>query len=405
MLDLKKLLTKMLQELKHAKLNTSEYVSSPGNTVSFTQDANTGQISVSSQAIAITPNQISGTIPANKVNISVPTAGTAKPKAVGTSAVVGTATTWSKSDHVHNITGNTINSALGYTPYDSSNPDGFGKITEIASTSPIVGSGTTGTITLSHSASGVTSGVYGSTADQSPTFGSSVIVPNFNVNNTGHLTTASTSNIIIPSNTFTAATTAVEGNIGLVPATSTATTEKFNGTTELSNYWLNANGNWRSIPYAGFSSSTQQWTDGLMDSRSYKNSYMIGKRMYHHHDYSDGFSITGSYTFHNPSFMNETNNWIIYRVTFVTTYKATTTNANNTIALTISSKQNGNVVESYTQYFTVYNGDDRIEKAATVALLEIGSQKDLTIEANVYTNKETLIYKTKLVGQPVAWGV
>ena len=93
MLDLKKLLTKMLQELKHAKLNTSEYVSSPGNTVSFTQDVNTGQISVSSQAIAITPNQISGTIPANKVNISVPTAGTAKPKAVGTSAVVGTATT------------------------------------------------------------------------------------------------------------------------------------------------------------------------------------------------------------------------------------------------------------------------------------------------------------------------
>ena len=405
MLDLKKLLTKMLQELKHAKLNTSEYISSPGNTVSFTQDANTGQISVSSQAIAITPNQISGTIPANKVNISVPTAGTAKPKAVGTSAAAGTATTWSKSDHVHNITGNTINSALGYTPYDSSNPDGFGKITEIASTSPIDGSGTTGTITLSHSTSGVTSGVYGSTVDQSPTFGSSVIVPNFNVNNTGHLTTASTSNIIIPSNTFTAATTAVEGNVGLVPATSTATTEKFNGTTGLSNYWLNANGNWRSIPYAGFSSSTQQWYSGLMDTRAYKSSYMTGYRGYYHYDNNEGFSLTGSYTFHNPSLTNETSSWILWRVTFLVTYKATTTNANNTIALTIASKQNNTTVENYTQYFTVYNGDDRIEKASTVALLEAGSQKTLTIEGNVYTNKETLIYKTRFIVQPVAWGV
>lgn len=278
MLDLKKLLTKMLQELKYAKLNTSGYISSSGNTVSFTQDVNTGQISVSSQAIVITPNQISGTIPANKVNISVPTAGTAKPKAVGTSAVVGTATTWSKSDHVHNITGNTINSALGYTPYDSSNPDGFGKITEIASTSPIVGSGTTGTITLSHSASGVTSGVYGSTADQSPTFGSSVIVPNFNVNNTGHLTTASTSNIIIPSNTFTAATTAVEGNVGLVPAASTATTATFGNVSGLSNYWLNANGDWVNIPTASASTKTVTGHKGLMDIHDVNRLTLLGMR-------------------------------------------------------------------------------------------------------------------------------
>ena len=320
MLDLKKLLTKMLQELKYAKLNTSEYVSSPGNTVSFTQDVNTGQISVSSQAITITPNQISGTIPANKVNISVPTAGTAKPKAVGTSAVVGTATTWSKSDHVHNITGNTINSALGYTPYDSSNPDGFGKITEIISSSPIVGSGTTGTITLSHSASGVTSGVYGSTADQSPTFGSSVIVPNFNVNNTGHLTTASTSNIIIPSNTFTAATTAVEGNVGLVPATSTATTEKFDGTTGLSNYWLNANGTWSDIPYSTFDTNTRKMLGGLITKDQATLCQILGSRGFWHAWTNSEWSIpTGSNGgfWLNNSITNNTSNYnILYKITF-----------------------------------------------------------------------------------------
>lgn len=46
---------------------------------------------------------------------TVPSAGTSA-SAVGTSSSGGSATTWSRSDHVHNITSATITSALGFTP-------------------------------------------------------------------------------------------------------------------------------------------------------------------------------------------------------------------------------------------------------------------------------------------------
>lgn len=55
---------------------------------------------------------------------TVPSAGTSA-SAVGTSASGGSASTYSKSDHVHNITSTTITSALGYTPYNSTNPNGY----------------------------------------------------------------------------------------------------------------------------------------------------------------------------------------------------------------------------------------------------------------------------------------
>lgn len=55
---------------------------------------------------------------------TVPSAGTSA-SAVGTSSSGGSATTWSKSDHVHSISGTTITSALGYTPYDSTNPNNY----------------------------------------------------------------------------------------------------------------------------------------------------------------------------------------------------------------------------------------------------------------------------------------
>ena len=45
--------------------------------------------------------------------------------AVSTSASNGTNNGFARGDHVHNITSNTITSALGYTPYDSSNPNGY----------------------------------------------------------------------------------------------------------------------------------------------------------------------------------------------------------------------------------------------------------------------------------------
>lgn len=65
---------------------------------------------------------LTGTPTINNVTIatvnnipSVPSAGTTV-TAVGTSSSAGSATTWSKSDHTHNITGTTITSALGFTP-------------------------------------------------------------------------------------------------------------------------------------------------------------------------------------------------------------------------------------------------------------------------------------------------
>ena len=55
---------------------------------------------------------------------SIPSAGTTA-TAVSTTASGGSASTYSKSDHVHSISSGTITSALGYTPYNSTNPNGY----------------------------------------------------------------------------------------------------------------------------------------------------------------------------------------------------------------------------------------------------------------------------------------
>ena len=61
----------------------------------------------------------------NKPTIpTVPSAGTTA-TAVSTAASGGSATTWSKSDHVHSISSSTITSALGFTPYSNANPSGY----------------------------------------------------------------------------------------------------------------------------------------------------------------------------------------------------------------------------------------------------------------------------------------
>lgn len=58
------------------------------------------------------------------IGASVPSAG-ATASAVGTTANGGSATTWSRSDHVHSLSSTTITSALGYAPYSSDNPNGY----------------------------------------------------------------------------------------------------------------------------------------------------------------------------------------------------------------------------------------------------------------------------------------
>lgn len=58
----------------------------------------------------------------------VPSAGTTA-TAVSTTTSGGSASTWSKSDHVHSISSSTITTALGYTPYNSTNPSGYSSAT------------------------------------------------------------------------------------------------------------------------------------------------------------------------------------------------------------------------------------------------------------------------------------
>lgn len=58
------------------------------------------------------------------ISASVPSAGETV-SAVGTTANAGSATTWSRSDHVHSLSSTTITSALGYAPYSSNNPNGY----------------------------------------------------------------------------------------------------------------------------------------------------------------------------------------------------------------------------------------------------------------------------------------
>lgn len=50
---------------------------------------------------------------------------TATPGDVGTTAGVGVATAASRADHVHRLTGAVVTSALGYTPYNATNPSGY----------------------------------------------------------------------------------------------------------------------------------------------------------------------------------------------------------------------------------------------------------------------------------------
>ena len=75
-----------------------------------------------------------------------------------------------------------------------------GTITEVKGSDPIIGSGTQGSVTLSHADSGVADGTYGddSATPVTPSFGSTFNVPGFAVNDKGHVTSASTHTVKIP---------------------------------------------------------------------------------------------------------------------------------------------------------------------------------------------------------------
>ena len=104
--------------------------------------------------------------------LNVPTAAsTVKP--IATTAVTGTATTYAREDHVHNITDTTITAALGFTPFNSAStldithggtsltaaPSMLTDLGSTAAKSILTASprpGITGTLTVSHGGTGLT---------------------------------------------------------------------------------------------------------------------------------------------------------------------------------------------------------------------------------------------------------
>lgn len=92
------------------------------------------------------------------------------------------------------------------------------KNTTISATGPIAASASTGAVTISHNASGVSANTYGTIAndDVSPGFGTNFLVPAFTVNATGHITAAGVHNVKIPT------TAATQSAAGLMSATDKA---------------------------------------------------------------------------------------------------------------------------------------------------------------------------------------
>ena len=82
---------------------------------------------------------------------TVPSAGN-NATSVSTTSSGGSATTYSRSDHVHDLTSTAVTSALGYTPYNSTNPNGYVTSSGVTSvrvqaTSPVVSSTNTAVTT------------------------------------------------------------------------------------------------------------------------------------------------------------------------------------------------------------------------------------------------------------------
>ena len=95
-----------------------------------------------------------------------------------------------------------------------------GTITGISTSAPLSGSGTSGSVSISHSASGVTAGTYGTTATTSltPGFGQTFSVPGISVNSTGHTTAAGSHTVTIPGTIATPKTDSSTGSAGLLSA-------------------------------------------------------------------------------------------------------------------------------------------------------------------------------------------
>jgi len=111
-----------------SKINVGDANQNAFSTIAITQGTTTTNIAadtttdtftiVAGSNITLTPDSTNDKVTIAASQPTVPSAGTTA-SAVGTTSSGGSASTYSKSDHVHNITSSTITSALGFTPISS----------------------------------------------------------------------------------------------------------------------------------------------------------------------------------------------------------------------------------------------------------------------------------------------
>ncbi|MDY5002976.1 MAG: hypothetical protein SO057_02355 [Atopobiaceae bacterium] len=76
-------------------------------------------------------------------------------------------------------------------------------VQKVTATAPIVATTSGTSVSLSHKASGVTSGSYGPAAASSPAWGGTVTVPSVTIDSTGHVTAAASRTVTLPSSAAT----------------------------------------------------------------------------------------------------------------------------------------------------------------------------------------------------------
>lgn len=149
---------------KNSVLTLQGYGAETSEPINVTPDTDISQITIShaalnssgakeTQAVYPITVDVGGHITSAGNAVTIPTAGTTA-TAVSTTASGGSASTYSKSDHVHSLSSSTVTSALGYTPYNSTNPNGYtsnaGTVTGVTAGTGLTGGtiSTSGTIAL-----------------------------------------------------------------------------------------------------------------------------------------------------------------------------------------------------------------------------------------------------------------
>ena len=121
---------------KNSVLTSEDYGSGTSKPIQVTPDTDISQIRIShtalnssgekdTQAVYPITVDVGGHITSVGNAVTIPTAGTTATAVTSGSSSGGSSANYSRADHVHNITSSTITGALGYTPYNATNPAGY----------------------------------------------------------------------------------------------------------------------------------------------------------------------------------------------------------------------------------------------------------------------------------------